>query len=213
MIPQKELRNNIGEVLRRAEAGEELDDHGFGAAGGGAWDRSRSPNLDPWVRARSCRPLESPSLLIRHGCATSRKASAEGSSIRGTTCRREGAARHVGVDRGRMTRHRGYEEAISAVSICELHYGLLTAETTPRALVRAARLGDAAKHRFPAPLPIDDRVAREWARSSKQPSSAAAARSTAATTLDLAIAATANVQWGCLAHPQPRRTSRSSKTS
>ena len=24
MIPQKELRNNIGEVLRRAEAGEEL---------------------------------------------------------------------------------------------------------------------------------------------------------------------------------------------
>jgi toxin FitB len=50
------------------------------------------------------------------------------------------------------------EPAISAVSIAELHFGLLVASGETRAL-RANRLG-LIEARFPQPLPLDDRVAR-----------------------------------------------------
>jgi len=52
----------------------------------------------------------------------------------------------------------GAEPAISAVSIAELHFGLLVADAKTRA-VRANRLG-LIEARFPEPLPLDDRVAR-----------------------------------------------------
>lgn len=53
------------------------------------------------------------------------------------------------------------EAAISAVSIAELHFGLLVADDSTRPL-RATRLG-LIESRF-TPLPLDDRVAREWGR-------------------------------------------------
>lgn len=50
------------------------------------------------------------------------------------------------------------QPAISAVSIAELHFGLLIADAKTRA-IRANRLG-LIEARFPEPLPLDDRVAR-----------------------------------------------------
>ena len=80
------------------------------------------------------------------------------------------------------------EAAISAVSIAELHFGLLIADDTTRPL-RATRLG-LIESRF-TPLPVDANVAREWGRLQAAVASRDAnPRSRAA---DLAIAATANV--------------------
>lgn len=53
----------------------------------------------------------------------------------------------------------GAEPTISAVSISELHFGLLTAPDAKTRAVRANRLG-LIEARFPKPLPLDDRVAR-----------------------------------------------------
>lgn len=82
------------------------------------------------------------------------------------------------------------DAAISVVSIAELHFGLLVARDDQNRAARAARLGT-IEARFPDPLPIDDRVAREWghlqavvATGGGQPRRRAA---------DLAIAATARV--------------------
>ena len=82
------------------------------------------------------------------------------------------------------------EAAISVVSIAELHFGLLVARDDEARALRAARLG-MIEARFPDPLPVDDRVAREWghlqavvASGGGQPRRRAA---------DLAIAATARV--------------------
>jgi len=54
----------------------------------------------------------------------------------------------------------GVEAAISAVSIGELHFGLLVATTDEERARRAGRLG-AIEERF-TPLPIDGDVARAW---------------------------------------------------
>jgi toxin FitB len=85
----------------------------------------------------------------------------------------------------------GIEASISAVSIAELHLGLLVAPNEQTRAERAVRLG-LVEARFPKPLPVDDRVAREWGRLKAavrqrggQPRSRIA---------DLAIAATAIVQ-------------------
>jgi toxin FitB len=51
------------------------------------------------------------------------------------------------------------EPTISAVSLSELHFGLLTAPDAKTRAVRANRLG-LIEARFPKPLPLDDRVAR-----------------------------------------------------
>ncbi len=77
---------------------------------------------------------------------------------------------------------------ISAVSIAELHFGLLIADDTTRPL-RAARLG-LIESRF-TPLPLDDRVAREWGR--LQAAVASRDADPRKRSADLAIAATANV--------------------
>jgi toxin FitB len=57
----------------------------------------------------------------------------------------------------------GIESSISTVSIAELHFGLLVAPDDQARAERAARLG-LVEARFPNPLPVDDRVAREWGR-------------------------------------------------
>lgn len=85
---------------------------------------------------------------------------------------------------------RDIDVAISVVSIAELHFGLLVARDDQTRAARASRLG-MIEARFPDPLPLDDRVAREWghlqavvATGGRQPRRRAA---------DLAIAATASV--------------------
>lgn len=82
----------------------------------------------------------------------------------------------------------GIEASISAVSISELHFGLLVAPDEDVRAERVARMG-LIEARFPNPLPLDDRVARAWAqlqaavvRRGAQPRTRMA---------DLAIAATA----------------------
>jgi predicted nucleic acid-binding protein len=80
------------------------------------------------------------------------------------------------------------EAAISAVSIAELHFGLLVADDATRPL-RATRLG-LIESRF-TPLPLDDRVAREWGR--LQAAVASRDANPRKRSADLAIAATANV--------------------
>ena len=80
------------------------------------------------------------------------------------------------------------EAAISAVSIAELHFGLLVADDSTRPL-RAKRLG-LIESRF-TPLPLDDNVAREWGR--LQAAVASRDANPRKRTADLAIAATANV--------------------
>jgi toxin FitB len=80
------------------------------------------------------------------------------------------------------------EAAISAVSIAELHFGLLVADDTTRPL-RATRLG-LIESRF-TPLPLDDNIAREWGR--LQAAVASRDANPRKRSADLVIAATANV--------------------
>jgi predicted nucleic acid-binding protein len=84
----------------------------------------------------------------------------------------------------------GLSSAISVVSLAELHFGLLRARDDDERALRAQRLG-LIEARYAEPLPIDDRVAREWgallaavANRGAQPRRRHA---------DLAIAATARV--------------------
>lgn len=57
----------------------------------------------------------------------------------------------------------GIETAISTVSVAELHFGLLVAKDDDTRALRSTRLG-LVEARYPDPLPLDDRVAREWGR-------------------------------------------------
>lgn len=82
------------------------------------------------------------------------------------------------------------EAAISVVSIAELHFGLLVARDDDVRAIRAARLG-MLEARFPDPLPVDDRVAREWGH--LQAIIAAGGGQPRRRAADLAIAATARV--------------------
>jgi len=87
------------------------------------------------------------------------------------------------------------EAAISAVSIAELHFGLLVARDDQSRAARAMRLG-LIEARFPDPLPVDDRVAREWGR--LQAAVAARGGRPRKRLADLAIAASANVHQAVL---------------
>ena len=73
----------------------------------------------------------------------------------------------------------GIQSAISAVSIAELHFGLLVAPDDDTRALRVTRLG-LLEARYPDPLPVDDRVAREWGR--LQPPSPTVAESRAGAT-------------------------------
>jgi predicted nucleic acid-binding protein len=87
------------------------------------------------------------------------------------------------------------QAAISAVSIAELHFGLLIARDDESRALRAQRLG-VLESRFPDPLPIDDRVAREWGR--LQAAVSQRGGKPRGRMADLAIAATANVHGATL---------------
>ncbi|CAN5461041.1 hypothetical protein BH23ACT9_BH23ACT9_36360 [soil metagenome] len=89
----------------------------------------------------------------------------------------------------------GAEAAISVVSLAELHFGLLVAADDDARALRAARLG-VIEARFPDPLPLDDRVAREWGR--LQVAVAQRGGRPRARMADLAIGATANVHQATL---------------
>jgi hypothetical protein len=81
------------------------------------------------------------------------------------------------------------EGAISAVSLAELHFGLLVAGSDEERARRAQRLG-VIESTFD-PLPLDAAVAREWGRlAAAVQARGGRARGRAQ---DLAIAATANV--------------------
>jgi predicted nucleic acid-binding protein len=88
-----------------------------------------------------------------------------------------------------QTAPKGVEAAVSVASIAELHFGVLVTGDEDERAIRTQRLG-AIESTFD-PLPITADVAREWGR-------LAAAVSTRGgqprkRTIDLAIAATANV--------------------
>jgi toxin FitB len=87
------------------------------------------------------------------------------------------------------------EAAISTVSVAELHFGLLVARDDASRALRAARLG-LIEARFPDPLAIDDRVAREWGR--LQAAVLTRGGQPRKRIADLAIAATANVYGAAL---------------
>lgn len=89
----------------------------------------------------------------------------------------------------------GTNAAISVVSIAELHFGLLVAADDATRALRATRLG-LLEARFPDPLTIDDRVAREWGR--LQAAVAQRGGRPRRRSSDLAIAATANVHGATL---------------
>ena len=82
----------------------------------------------------------------------------------------------------------GIESAISTVSVAELHFGLLGAPDDDSRAVRSTRLG-LVEARYPDPLPVDDRVAREWGR--LQAAVANRGGNPRKRSADLAIAATA----------------------
>ena len=84
----------------------------------------------------------------------------------------------------------GAEPTISAVSISELHFGLLIAPDAATRAVRANRLG-LIEARFPKPLPLDDRVARVLGE--LQAAVAERGGKPRRRVADLAIAATAKV--------------------
>ena len=177
-IPQKELRNDVADVLRRAEAGEE-----FTITVAGRPVAQLGPaQLRRWVggpdlRASRRRPPRRRSPQTSSG-------SPRDSPTRSSSA---GAARHVGPHRRRLAGStRG---CISSASLAELRFGVLTAHDSDERARRAQRLG-VIEATFD-PLAIDAAVAREWGRLAaavaergEQPRRRA---------VDLAIAATANV--------------------
>lgn len=81
------------------------------------------------------------------------------------------------------------EVAISAVSLAELHFGVLVARTNEQRAMRLRRL--AAIERAFQPLPVDDAVARAYGQLAA--TVVATGRKVRPRTLDLLIAATAHV--------------------
>jgi len=79
--------------------------------------------------------------------------------------------------------------AVSAISVAELHFGVLVARTADARALRLARLSR-VQRRF-APLPVDEAVAESYGQIAAHV--AAAGRHPRARTMDLLIAATAHV--------------------
>lgn len=113
-----------------------------------------------------------------------------GSTIRGRT---DDLAEPVLLDTSVLVEGRvpaEVEAAISTVSIAELHFGLLVAADEESRALRTTRLG-LIEARFPDPIPLDDRVAREWGR--LQAAVASRGGNPRSRSADLAIVATALV--------------------
>lgn len=89
----------------------------------------------------------------------------------------------------------GAEPAISAISLSELHFGLLIAPDSATRALRANRLG-LIEARFPDPLALDDQVARIWGE--LQAAVAERGGNPRKRMADLAIAATARVHGALL---------------
>ncbi|MDO8213878.1 PIN domain-containing protein [Conexibacter sp. CPCC 206217] len=85
---------------------------------------------------------------------------------------------------------RDLDGGISAASLAELHFGVLAARDDDERALRAQRLG-IVEATFD-PIPVDAAIAREWGRLSAAVASRGAQPRRRA--VDLAIAATANVQ-------------------
>lgn len=94
----------------------------------------------------------------------------------------------------------GIEAAISAISLAELHFGLLVAADQQARALRAARLGT-IEARFPNPLPLEDRVARALGR--LKAATVRAGAQPRQRVADLAIAATAIVHDAVLITANP----------
>ena len=84
--------------------------------------------------------------------------------------------------------------AVSAISLAELHFGVLVARTPDARALRLARLSR-VQRRF-APLPVDEAVAESYGQIAAHV--AAAGRQPRARTMDLLIAATAHVHGAVL---------------
>lgn len=84
--------------------------------------------------------------------------------------------------------------AVSAISVAELHFGVLVARTADARALRLARLSR-VQRRF-APLPIDEAVAESYGQIAAHV--AAAGRQPRARTMDLLIAATAHAHGAVL---------------
>ena len=84
--------------------------------------------------------------------------------------------------------------AVSAISVAELHFGVLVARTADARALRLARLSR-VQRRF-APLPVDEAVAESYGQIAAHV--AAAGRQPRARTMDLLIAATAHVHGAVL---------------
>ena len=84
--------------------------------------------------------------------------------------------------------------AVSAISVAELHFGVLVARTADARALRLARLSR-VQRRF-APLPVDEAVAESYGQIAAHV--AAAGRHPRARTMDLLIAATAHVHGAVL---------------
>jgi len=84
--------------------------------------------------------------------------------------------------------------AVSAISVAELHFGVLVARTPDARALRLARLSR-VQRRF-APLPVDEAVAESYGQIAAHV--AAAGRQPRARTMDLLIAATAHVHGAVL---------------
>ena len=176
-IPQKELRNNVGDVLRRAEAGEELTITVAGRPVAG-WDRPQTP----WVPSAQLADCGDPA-------GSTLEDDLEGWAASWSTPGRRRAA--VLLDTSVLiagTRAPADEAAISVVSLAELHFGVLVATDDEGAPSGAATRCDRGTFR-PAPR-------RCWRRTRMgSPRRAVAERGgqPRRRAIDLAIAATANV--------------------
>ena len=84
--------------------------------------------------------------------------------------------------------------AISVISVAELHYGVLVANSDEARAIRLSRLSR-LQRRFD-PLPVDDAVADSYGQIAAHV--AASGRQPRARTMDLLIAATAHVHNACL---------------
>ena len=179
-IPQKELRNNVAAVLRRAESGEVLTVTVSGQA---------VAELGP-IRGRQC------DRRIGIGEGVAQPCSPRACARPGRDARRlersilfVRALLDTSVLIGDLPPDADIEGAISVASIAELHFGVLVAPDEDERARRVARL-DAIESAFD-PLPINVEIARSWG----QLAAAVLRRggSPRRRQIDLAIAATAQV--------------------
>ncbi len=145
MIPQKELRNNIGEVLRRAEAGEEIT-----ITVSGRPVASLGPvRTRQWVRGSELAGLQA----LPPDPTLASDIEDFGAELRDPWAAESGPWLRLLLDTSVLIAGdvpAEPETAISTVSIAELHFGLLVAAGEEERALRTSRLG-LLEARFPRP--------------------------------------------------------------